>query len=65
MRRFLILAMLLCCCFALSAFADDQPAPAAAISMSDHGDPVLRAMIAHGNRGCRGDRKSTRLNSSH
>ena len=46
MRRFLILGMLLSCCLALSAFADDQPAPAAAISMSDHGDPVLRAMIS-------------------
>ena len=46
MRRLLILAFLLICCFATIAVADDQPAPAVAISMSDHGDPVLKAMMA-------------------
>jgi len=46
MRRLLILVFLLICCFATIAVADDQPAPAAAISMSDHGDPVLKAMMA-------------------
>src|SRR5690348_4845033 len=46
MRRFLIPAISLICCFATTALADDQPAPAAAISMSDHGDPVLKAMMA-------------------
>ena len=45
MRRLLILVFLLICCFATIAVADDQPAPAAAISMSDHGDPVLKAMM--------------------
>ena len=45
MRRLLILAFLLICCFATIAVADDQPTPAAAISMSDHGDPVLKAMM--------------------
>src|SRR5437763_1040905 len=46
MRRLIIFALPLICCFATIAVADDQPAPAAVISMSDHGDPVLKAMMA-------------------
>jgi TldD protein len=46
MRRFILSALIL---FAVSmpAFAGDNPAPApASISINDHGDPVLKAMIA-------------------
>jgi len=45
MRRLIIFALPLICCLATIAVADDQPTPAAAISMSDHGDPVLKAMM--------------------
>ena len=45
MRRLIIFALPLICCLATIAVADDQPAPAAAISMSDHGDPVLKAKM--------------------
>ena len=45
MRRLIIFALPIICCLATIAVADDQPAPAAAISMSDHGDPVLKAMM--------------------
>lgn len=46
MRRF-IASLLLCSALAVAAFAGDSaPTPAPAASMDDHGDPVLKAMIA-------------------
>lgn len=45
MRRFIIL-LLIICCFASFGFSQTQSAPAATISSNDHGDPVLKAMLA-------------------
>jgi hypothetical protein len=45
MRRF-ISAILLLCVLSMAALAGDSPAGATAIPSDDHGDPVLKAMIA-------------------
>jgi len=45
MRRF-ISAILLLVVLSMAALAGDSPAPATAIPSDDHGDPVLKAMIA-------------------
>ena len=41
----LVPLLLLLGCLAPSAFADDKPAPPSLISINDHGDPVLKAML--------------------
>jgi predicted Zn-dependent protease len=45
MRRIFIIFVVLLCCFAGAATNDTKAAPAS-ISSNDHGDPVLRAMLA-------------------
>jgi predicted Zn-dependent protease len=45
MRRLVIL-LLIVCCFASFGFSQAQNTPAASISSNDHGDPVLKAMLA-------------------
>jgi predicted Zn-dependent protease len=47
MRRYSSLVLILVVSFATLMRADDQPAPAtAAVTFDDHGDPVLKAMVA-------------------
>ena len=46
MRRFVIVIFVLAVSFSAAARADDSPAPASSISTNDHGDPVLKAMLA-------------------
>src|ERR1700746_1513765 len=38
--------LLLICCFAPYTLADDKSAPPSLISINDHGDPVLKAMLS-------------------
>ncbi len=45
MRRLISILLIAAVCFALPMWADDAP-PRATVSFDDHGDPVLRAMIA-------------------
>src|SRR5215469_4698407 len=42
----LALLFLLLSCFALLSFADDKQTPPSLISINDHGDPVLKAMLS-------------------
>jgi hypothetical protein len=46
MRKLFSILLLAAICFALPAWADDAPPSHAAVTFDDHGDPVLRAMIA-------------------
>ena len=46
MRRLLIFALLLAPCCAITAASADKAQPAVDISSHDHGDPVLKAMLA-------------------
>src|ERR1051326_9153604 len=47
MRRFIATLLLLLAAVPISAFAGDSPnAASASVAMDDHGDPVLKAMIA-------------------
>jgi predicted Zn-dependent protease len=46
MRKLFSILLLAAICFALPAWADDAPPSHTAVTFDDHGDPVLRAMIA-------------------
>ena len=46
MRRFLVFVLLLAPFFAITAASGDKAQPAADLSSHDHGDPVLKAMLA-------------------
>lgn len=46
MRRLILILFILSLCLPGMALADDSPAPKSSVSSDDHGDPVLKAMLA-------------------